>query len=183
MSEDESTRVLTRDALSGAGIQYDEELITPEALLKNCPQASVLGQFLLDFKHIITLEHLVSLGMYSISRYLLNQEQKELDPQPRGQVFEAERAHIVVPKKRPNTQAHYQTQLDYESHYNFTRCDANFGLAMEIKKLASSIRSKDEDRWIEVVKCVFKRLTDVARNAECDDFPRTAANVVGRYRV
>ncbi|KAF1828716.1 hypothetical protein BDW02DRAFT_209370 [Decorospora gaudefroyi] len=54
---------------------------------------------------------------------------------------------------------------------------------MEIKRVADFIRSEDEDRWIEVVQCVFKRLTDVARQAECDDFPRTAADVVGRYRV
>jgi hypothetical protein len=64
-----------------------------------------------------------------------------------------------------------------------TRCDANFGLAMEIRRVASSIQSEDEDRWIEVVQCVFKRLTDVARQAECDNFSRTAADVVGRYRV
>jgi hypothetical protein len=89
----------------------------------------------------------------------------------------------VVPEKRPHAQAHIQTQEDYESRYNITRCEANFGLASKIKKEAKFIRSEDEDRWIEVVQCVFKRLIYVARKAECDDFPRTAADVIGRYRV
>lgn len=89
----------------------------------------------------------------------------------------------MVPKKRPDAQAHPQTQQDYESRYNITRCEANFGLALDIKKDASFIRSEDEDRWIEVVQCAFKRLRDVARKAECDDYPRTAADVISRYRV
>lgn len=71
MSKDESTRVLTRDALSAAGIAYDEKLKIPEALLKECPQASILTRFLLDFKHIIAPERWVSSGMYNISWHVL----------------------------------------------------------------------------------------------------------------
>jgi len=112
-----------------------------------------------------------------------NQKQRELDDETKTQVSKTERDRVIIPQKRPHSRAHDQTQLDYESRYKITRCDANFGLAMEIKRVARSIRSKDEDRWIAVLKCVFKRLTDVALKAECDDFPRTAADVVGRYRV
>jgi len=71
MSGDEPTRVLTRGALSAAGIMYDEELKIPEALLKECPQASILTRFLLDFEHIIAPERWVSSGMYNISWYVL----------------------------------------------------------------------------------------------------------------
>jgi hypothetical protein len=109
--------------------------------------------------------------------------QRELDDETKNQVSRAERYRVMIPKNRPLPQAHDQTQLDYESRYKITRCDANFDLAMEIKRVANFIRSEDEDRWIEVVQCVFNRLTDVARQAECDDFLRTAADVVGRYRV
>jgi hypothetical protein len=183
MSEDKHDRVLTRDALGSAGITYYENLIKPEALLKECPQASVLTQFLLDFKHIIAPQRWVSSRIYINSSYVLNREQRELDRETREQVPDAERAHVVVPEKQPDAQAHMQTQQDYESRYNIPRCEANFGLALKIRKKASCIRSEDEDRWIEVVHCAFKRLTDVARKAECDDFPRTAADVVGRYRM
>ena len=60
MSKDEDPRVLTRDALGSAGIFYHEKIIEPEALLKECPQASILTRFLLDFKHIIAYERWVS---------------------------------------------------------------------------------------------------------------------------
>lgn len=89
----------------------------------------------------------------------------------------------MVPERRPRAKAHMQTKQDYESRYNITRCEANFGLALEIKKTVRNIISEDEDRWIEVIKCVFRRLTDVARKAEDNSLRRTAADVVGRYRV
>jgi hypothetical protein len=112
-----------------------------------------------------------------------NGKQRELDNETRNQVSRAERECVKIPVEPPSPQAHSQTKLEYENRYKITRCDANFGLAMEIRRVASSIQSEDEDRWIEVVQCVFKRLTDVARQAECDNFSRTAADVVGRYRV
>jgi hypothetical protein len=67
MSKHDRGRVLTRNALSAAGITYDEKSKTPEALLKACPQASMLTRFLLDFKHIIAQDHWVSSDMYKIS--------------------------------------------------------------------------------------------------------------------
>jgi hypothetical protein len=74
MSEDRHPRVLTREALDSAGITYHEKPIKPEALLKECPQASVLRQFLLDFKHIISPERWVSSRMYINSWDVLNQK-------------------------------------------------------------------------------------------------------------
>lgn len=183
MSEDKHPRVLTRDALGSAGITYHEELIKPEALLKECPQASILTRFLLDFKHIIASERWVSSRMYMNSLYVLNGKQEELDPETKNQVSEVEKAHVMVPERRPHAKAHMQTKRDYESRYNITRCEANFGLALEIKKTARNINSEDEDRWIEAVQCVFQRLRAVAREAEYDGLRRTAADVIGRYRV
>jgi hypothetical protein len=89
----------------------------------------------------------------------------------------------MVPERRPRAKAHMQTKRDYESRYNTKRCEANFGLALEIKRIVWNINSEDEDRWIEVIKCVFGRLIDVARKAEDNSLRRTAADVIGRYRV
>ena len=106
-----------------------------------------------------------------------------MDPETEDEVSEVEKAHVMVPERQPHAKAHVRTKRDYESRYNITRCEANFGLALKIKKIARNINSEDEDRWIEAVQCVFKRLRDVAREAECDSPRRTAADVIGRYRV
>ena len=88
----------------------------------------------------------------------------------------------MIPERQPRAKAHDQTKRNYENRYNITRCEANFGLALEIKKTARNINSEDEDRWIEAVQCVFQRLRNVSRDAEREGVRRTAADVIGRYR-
>jgi hypothetical protein len=53
-------RVLSESALKNAGIDFFEQVATLEELKRECPQARILAQYLLDFKHIISRERWVS---------------------------------------------------------------------------------------------------------------------------
>ncbi|KAJ4349492.1 uncharacterized protein N0V89_008108 [Didymosphaeria variabile] len=161
------TRVLDDFVLECAGIQFDEELVTLEELKKESPQARILAQYLLDFKHIIAKERW-----------------NEVDKHTRRSVSEQEKNYIRIPEDRPDVQAAMSTKEVFEDHYNIARCDANFDIASEIKRKAEYIRSEDERRWTEVIEdTVFKRLRDKARKGESDKHRPRSDDVIKRFRV
>ncbi|KAF2438140.1 hypothetical protein P171DRAFT_437215 [Karstenula rhodostoma CBS 690.94] len=160
------SRVLNESALRDAGIEIIEELVTLEQLKKECPQARILAQYLLDFRHIIA-----------------NERWKELGEQTAG-VSKEEKNHIRIPERRPGLDAHDSTKESFQDRYNITRCDENFDIAATVKKEADWINSEDESRWTEVIAdTVFKRLMKKARKGESDKFKPKPNEVIKRFRV
>ncbi|KAF2686557.1 hypothetical protein K458DRAFT_415905 [Lentithecium fluviatile CBS 122367] len=160
-------RVLNASALESAGIEFSEQVVTLEELKRESPQARILAQYLIDFKHVISHERW-----------------EELDHQDKDHLSATERDHIVIPEKLPKEKSHPYRYQGFIDRYDIRRCEANFDLASRIKKKADDIRSKDEDRWTEVIKdCVFERLREQARKEEGATYNRRAVNALKRFRV
>ncbi|KAF2133831.1 hypothetical protein P153DRAFT_392475 [Dothidotthia symphoricarpi CBS 119687] len=162
------TNVLNEKALKDAGIEFYGEVADLELLQKECPQARILVQYLLDFKHIISYERWREIRE-------LERKQKQFHATTPG--------CIRIPDKRP-PEKRSEMLKDYRKHYDIERCEENFNLASQIKEKADGVESKEEKRWTEIIeKHVFGRLIGEARAAESKVTKQTARGAINRYRA
>ncbi|ORX99675.1 hypothetical protein BCR34DRAFT_668413 [Clohesyomyces aquaticus] len=159
-------RVLDVTALKAAGIEFSEEVITIEELKMENPQARILTQYLLDFKHIISYE-----------RWM------ELDRTAKKGLSQTEVENIVIPECYPDKDERH-TYREYVERYDIDRCETIFDQASTIKRKVDQVLSEDEQRWSEIsVLYIFNKLINKARNGEGKVYKQRALSALSRFRA